>query len=802
MPAYNITFISFQTLYAIITMDPLSKLPVECLERIIHYIASEQTEHRTLAHLCRVNKHISSVALAFLYRDPFHFAHDWWDSRPAVRLSRALLRSFITYTPVVDPPSFVLQLGLDFHPNTKFIAASSVLSPTRLHRLGLVRHLNINPKTFLECVGGRYSGKWVHRPYCAAELEYINRKEFLEMYLIERKDATCRRETQSDQLACYHPNVLYREVIWTLAEHILEQLESLTIPLSDIRRYLQAIGRLGRLEHFHVRIDMIFCCRCCMGPNDEPRTKRKEEVMQQLIQFAKEHVRLFPGRLKTIAIPSSEFWAHKGHECPRDIHQEIYEMLPCTYKPTYIASYNWKEIAPFLDIIDLSRVESVKFIPPNVSHADLLQRCRALKSLNIPLLAEESFDWAVQEMKDAERLAQGSHSRNPSPVAAKIPVHCHPVTSTRLKTPLPRPGFPTHGLVQLTKVTIKECSMPARYLDAMASVFNQSLEDLKIEHFRESHSIQTIHLGQGWAGFSSLCNLELYAPRHRLALDPLLFAQCPSLTNVRITDNTFEYSRQDVVPWLPAQTPQLKCLYLKGWSALAFDLATLASTKELTRLKLSMARTGGLCFIPPPVEDLERSKEIAVHPSIPRPQWTWDWQLPCLVELNLNSEFAYRFEFKMVQGCHSLKTLRLHMRTADGTPTRMISKADLFTRGRTGKDVEVVCRSVRKLYMNGHWVFEDQDVMTQFLAYMFPELYQLDARGWGGEVCVGDFVGLLRNLGSNIKILRTDLAGPLLTEEEEDELNMCRRSSVWMKTKSFLRNRLFCSGVEYVIYKD
>jgi hypothetical protein len=80
---------------------------------------------------------------------------------------------------------------------------------------------------------------------------------------------------------------------------------------------------------------------------------------------------------------------------------------------------------------------------------------------------------------------------------------------------------------------------------------------------------------------------------------------------------------------------------------------------------------------------------------------------------------------------------------------------------------------------------------------MFLRLYQLDARGWGG-VTVGDFCMILRGGGANIRILRTDLAGPL--EEEEVKLEVCHRSCIYMKTDKFLRNRLFCSGEEFVLW--
>ncbi|KAF9126475.1 hypothetical protein BGW39_006595 [Mortierella sp. 14UC] len=196
------------------------------------------------------------------------------------RRSRALFRSLIARTPAVHPPRVVLILGLDVHTNTTYYASSSLFCPTRLNRLALVRHLNIDTSAFLE-----------RSALSATEPEYIHGQDFLEMYRIDRKDTTCRRESESNQLTRYYPNVLYREVTWTLAKPILNQLESLTFPLSDIRRYLQVIDRLRRLEHVHVRIDMVLYCICCTGPNDdEPRRKRIREELQQLVWFVKEHI--------------------------------------------------------------------------------------------------------------------------------------------------------------------------------------------------------------------------------------------------------------------------------------------------------------------------------------------------------------------------------------------------------------------------------------------------------------------------------------------------------------------------------
>ncbi|KAK3842387.1 MAG: hypothetical protein J3R72DRAFT_508790 [Linnemannia gamsii] len=203
-------------------------------------------------------------------------------------------------------------------------------------------------------------------------------------------------------------------------------------------------------------------------------------------------------------------------------------------------------------------------------------------------------------------------------------------------------------------------------------------------------------------------------------------------------------------------------LHLKGWSALTFCPNTRKSIKALMMLKLSTGRPKGYWFIPPveeldvayglegKVRDEDENEDMNEFPALPgaivRPIWTWDWDLP---RLTLTSEFGHRFHFRMLQGCQALGKLHLYMRTVEGRHTRVIAEADLFVSDAAGTQDRIVAPKLQKLYMNDHWVFEDQDVMTQFLCNIFPGLYQLDARGWSGGIGVRDVVVLLRSCCAN-----------------------------------------------------
>ncbi|KAK3826436.1 MAG: hypothetical protein J3R72DRAFT_496717 [Linnemannia gamsii] len=207
------------------------------------------------------------------------------------------------------------------------------------------------------------------------------------------------------------------------------------------------------------------------------------------------------------------------------------------------------------------------------------------------------------------------------------------------------------------------------------------------------------------------------------------------------------------------------------------------SLKALMMLKMSTGRPNRYYFIPP-VEELDAAYGLE---GKDRGEDEGD-----LISLSLTPEFAYRFQFRMLEGCQALEKLRLHMRTVEGHHTLVITEADLYVSGAGGSQDRIVAPRLQKLYMNGHLVFEDQGVMTQILCNMFPSLYRLDAHGWGGGIGVGDFAVLIRSCETNMKIPGEGFAAPLLTKEEAVELRMYRRLSAGINIIEFY-------GIDYIV---
>ncbi|KAK3826425.1 MAG: hypothetical protein J3R72DRAFT_496704 [Linnemannia gamsii] len=206
----------------------------------------------------------------------------------------------------------------------------------------------------------------------------------------------------------------------------------------------------------------------------------------------------------------------------------------------------------------------------------------------------------------------------------------------------------------------------------------------------------------------------------------------PSLAFVTIKDDTFEYSSKDVVQWLPVPVPKLQHL-LEELEA-AYGLEGNGRGED---------------------EEEDTKSFLALPDAI------------------------------MLQGCQSLEKLHPHIRTVEENHTKMITEADMIVTGIEGTPDRIVAPKLPKLYINGYWMLDNQDVMTQFHVYMLLNL-RVDTHGWGSGISVDDFVVLHRSCGASIKILRMDLAGPLLTKEEEIELRMCR-SSVWRQTKASVK---------------
>ncbi|KAG0073698.1 hypothetical protein BGZ90_011375 [Linnemannia elongata] len=315
-----------------------------------------------------------------------HHPHSVPRSRDRVR---SLLINSDTISVSELHPALVLELELDKTSDTADTSTTitNTITPApdqlRVNHLRHIRNVNLNKATFSRYSNSRYLNKG-QQPYSAEVLNYIHSPDFMSSWPSTGIDSACSRHSDPTSLSLtLFPIVVYREVIWALAAPHLNQMVSLSMPLSDTRRYLDVVARLGKLEFIHVVVDLKYGCgRCGHGVHGTKNRPCRDEAMQVLVQLVKDHRQRFPGRLKTVT--SSEVLAMWSALRSRSIeieNAEIQRMLP-PYQPQALNCTNWPRIAPFLESMDFSRVRDIRDALPDIN-AIATAFCNTLESLFI-----------------------------------------------------------------------------------------------------------------------------------------------------------------------------------------------------------------------------------------------------------------------------------------------------------------------------------------------------------------------------------------------------------------------------------
>ncbi|KAK3831984.1 MAG: hypothetical protein J3R72DRAFT_238217 [Linnemannia gamsii] len=643
-------------------MDPLSRLPLECLQRIIHLLAPPSSncfnfpcQRRYLASLLALtltNKYIAQVTLPFLYRDPIKAVYimggnDTMKGEQFWKLFRMLLlhissscsstsSSFPSDSDTNLHPALVLEFQFDNDNLTTLTDSTSPIGyPSRLDyllqldlELSLYIMLHINRQTQLRT----YTLLSQSEPYLVNALARIP-ASYLDRHAIPHHKL----------LWCCHQAVVIRELIWALACPILEQLESLSLPVSDLERWLDpgVGGRLGRLKRVTFLMDAFNDDANNNSNNNAPlvdtdtgteaattsKPVREQDAMQAILQFVKQHKLFFPGRLKTASSYNGEFWPYTRHEITPETQHQLLVLLPPLPQPTSITHQNWDRIMEHFSETDLSHVRKIG----NMSQEhwartlrdgdgrervlEMLPRCRALRSLSMVALGRRGFYWAVREKR---RWLENHHLGS----AGSVVSHSSGGGNNN--------NSGGNDLVPLEHVEIFQYRVSSDEVDDIAFAFSQTLQSLLVDASNAPPGYPTLpvpqssvlHFGRGWVTLPCLTSLEIRGyPFRRLVLDSLLLTHCPNVVKVRIEDGITDYQCRDLVEYPTtaaaiAQLPHLRTLDLQGWSALTFHPATLESTSALGWLYLCPgrrypARQGW--FIPP-VDELDQSFERSPLP--------------------------------------------------------------------------------------------------------------------------------------------------------------------------------------------
>ncbi|KAH7042858.1 hypothetical protein BKA57DRAFT_470622 [Linnemannia elongata] len=753
-------------------MDALSQLPMECLQHILQFI-DDSDKVQALAALLLTNKHLYTATLPYLYSDVFKGYNDGF-TRGADKTQRQLFtRRLLKRVPVHELPKIV---SLSFELDTSKTDASTTDITFLLDYSTCIRHLHID----VENINSNARFPSEPPPQFSPYDQIIH--HFSSSY-----DHIFGEHGRPEM----HETIIYYEVCWSVANSISEQLESLTIPLIDARRYLDNIHRFGKLTRVRFNVDYTFQYLFnSNGTHFQLIGDHINNAVQAMIAFVKEHRQMFKDRLKVVSIRDVGKWQSNSRLCPKNIQMEVARAAPPLSRPRYLTKINWNQFAAHPHSTELAYVREIQCRQPVVEWFDdpvdieeMLRRCRSLQTLDVASLGRDGLKWAVQYRK----------SQN-----GQDPSSSHQVQPT----PLP----------PLATVTINSCGTVEEIND-VAFAFNQTLKSLAIRcSTRATFSQTPPPFGHGWVDLPLLTYINFEGYWKQVIIDQDFFIHCPNIKGLQIVDNTTQYLLQDIgPPCRPAQLARVKMLHLRGWAALTFHPDTLHSAKSLYSLQLRMDMEGGsMTFFIPPVEDLDLhhgkrrdthldeqqgeeemesgvDEEGAIGGVPSRPLWTWDWYLPSLESVVLTSEFAYRFEFKMLMGCPSLKLLELDMRSRDDNHTRVITEADFFMQPATTlKDEEsdidrssktaaaagmrrIVASSVETLRLAGPWHITDT-LLLPFLTGTFPNLMTWIEQSWKGYTLPG-LIDAIRTGDHTWIDVHVELPEP--SREEMVEFGLC-----------------------------
>ncbi|KAF9136036.1 hypothetical protein BGW39_007999 [Mortierella sp. 14UC] len=793
-------------------MDPLSALPSECLHYILDFLAND-SDAAALAALLQTNRYLATVTLPFLYKEPYYFTP--FEDTTATRyqknsrtniplIHRIPTRTLFNSLPVSTVLPKVVALGfepVDFSTLILDAINSTPAGPSSLDYVAQIRYLHQEPWL----VGVDQLWKWAQPP--AGVSSFILSDKFENLC----QDADLIPvfgwiDISKPKLEFYQrcfQILFFRESSWVMAEPILEQLQSLSLPLSIIARNLglsSTIQRLQRLENFHFITDKVVqdYRRVSDEDTDESARARVEDLLYRpVLRFVKEHTRLFPGVMKTASSGHADFWAglHTFQEyCPERILIELNRMLPVLASPTSLNKFG-----PLLQLLahpvdtDLSEVVELDYnwveteYGKNIlrQNRHFLQRCRVLRTLKMePPEGGDTFKWAVHEKRLVHQFGCSLFGKNDRHIMQDVRM------DEDRRAGSTQPEFWRMGLVPLEDIQLSSSSgHRTDEINDAAVAFSQTLKLFQATTWSsDSESVHTVHhIGRNWVDLPLLIRLSISIDKGRLVIDEHLFSCCSNLVSIYLCDETLEYQCEDVQPFcLPAHLPKLESLVLTGWPALTFHPATLHSTPNLKEITLICVRyivdegrysiagpeeddfIDFNCFIPP-IQELfisyGKQSGSAINsppPAFIRPRWTWDWHLPQLTSLTLSSEFAFLFEFRMLLGSPALKSLELEMRTPQSSHTRAICSEDLLTPSGD----PIVVPSLIKLRMHGPYLFDPPSTTDYFPAKMFPNLESLSALQWQCA-SIKFYTDLVRAMPSQ-SLKEVFLDGPLPFAKEKE----------------------------------
>jgi hypothetical protein len=559
-----------------------------------------------------------------------------------------------------------------------------------------------------------------------------------------------------------------RQLTWTLCQVYSEDVEVLSIPSTDLERYISRINQFTSLSKVIFTLEKIVRFSDSLGRDPSQRYAEQEwernRLFGSMVHFVQMHTVIHNGILRHVVLPASYHIPGTSHYPVEDIKFEMLTLLPVPNAPRTITNRNWCEIVARLPDVNLNHVESIrlkhlggtvcaeKTLALLSRRPPLLPRCRALKHLEMESLGPNMFDWAVLEKERRQESVVDQHEGSSQ-------------DERHRSDPVP---------LRTIKLIHRTPSEPVQVLNDAAFAFSDSLEELDVrDHWDTQRTALTdlgtapvvVH-GRGWT-LRHLRTLHLMAFYSQLHFDMDALNRFHALERLYLADMITTYIHRDLRSWPSVSLPCLQSLVLHGSPSLFFNTGSLHRSSSLKQLHLSMSDLNGLHYIPPR-DDLE-CDETDSQDSLDstdtligdRPQLTWDWDLAELRELDLKAVFAFTFDFQWLRHLPNIRTVILNSDSTDGIlharrikMTDLLKQPDQLFRGPDEPDQFFTSPMLKQIVLHGHWNISAK-VLKVLCLVVAPNLHEIHF----GANCAGhslqDWVTVSREM-HHVKQLRSD----------------------------------------------
>jgi hypothetical protein len=253
-----------------------------------------------------------------------------------------------------------------------------------------------------------YDGSVTVSPDASVE-EYAATHQLYEKYAAEGLLSDTLERQWRDLFPCAIRMDLDQKLLWTLCQDHLGTIKELSIPLSDIERYIDHVHHFTSLSQVIFMTPNIFMMTPMpVHPSQESwdqyvkeRTERDSRLIRAMVHFVQQHTSIHNNVLRSAKVP--RYLPTPSRNCPVDILFEILALLPPLENPGSIDTPNWCALVArlpdtnltYLETIDLTvalDIEQAEMVPKLLSdQPPFLPRCRTLKRLVMDTLGPDMF---------------------------------------------------------------------------------------------------------------------------------------------------------------------------------------------------------------------------------------------------------------------------------------------------------------------------------------------------------------------------------------------------------------------------